>query len=360
MPPSIKTQKDKTTMLKLGIIGTGRLGSFHADKIAAHTEAELIGVSDPCESARNSVAQKHGVKAFDLFDDMLPEVDAVVIAAPTYLHYGLGKACLQAGKHVLMEKPMCSSLDESRILVDLAKQRGLVLQVGHVEEFNPAWTAAKKTLRQDLMLGEPLLIDAVRTSGYTFRSTDVGTVFDMMVHDIDLVLSLVSSDVVSVDAIGFHIIGGPNEDVAHARMHFDNGCAANLFSSRVADKAERKMRISTSSATITVDFATRTTTCHRAGGEVLEGKFAPNRVLPDSVPLLTPTFMQDAFSLSTETHDAVDALAAELDDFVVSVQTGKVPRVSGVRALEAVLVAEAIVRCISKSGVDRHHTRRAA
>jgi len=347
-------------MLKLGIIGTGRLGSFHADKVAAHPEAELAGVVDPNDAARHSVAQKHGVRAFGSFDEMLPAVDAVIIASPTYLHYALGRACLQAGKHVLMEKPMCASLAEGRKLVELARQNGLVLQVGHVEEFNPAWTAAKKSLRNDLMIGEPLLIDAVRTSGYTFRSSDIGTVLDMMIHDIDLVISLVASEVFSVDAIGFHVIGGPQEDVAHARIRFDNGCAANLFSSRVADKAERRMRITTATATVSVDFGTRTTTCHRASEAVLQGKFAPNNVLPDSVPLLMPTFMQDAFSLQTETHEAVDALAAELDDFVLSIQTGKSPCVSGSRALTAVSVAETIVRSIVKRSAYGQRTRRAA
>jgi predicted dehydrogenase len=346
-------------MPKIGIIGAGRLGSFHADKVAAHPGVELVGVADPCDIARNNIAKKHGVKAFPSFDEMLPMVDAVIIASPTFLHFGLGEACLQEGKHVLMEKPMTASLSEGRKLVELAKQHKLVLQVGHVEEFNPAWTAAKKALRCDLMAGEPILIDAVRTSGYTFRSTDIGTVFDMMVHDIDLVLSLVASRVFSVDAIGFHIIGGPNEDVAHARLRFENGCAANLFSSRVADKPERKMRITTATATITVDFGTRTTTCHRADETVLQGKFAPNNVLPDSVSLLTPTFMKDAFTLDAETHDAVDALAAELDDFVVSIQSQKVPRVSGNRALEAVSVAETIVRSIARSGMPKQ-IRRAA
>ena len=346
-------------MLKIGIIGAGRLGSFHADKAAAHPSVELVGVADPCVTARSTLARKQNVLAFDSFDEMLPMVDAVVIASPTFLHFGLGSACLEAGKHVLMEKPMCASLAEGRKLVELAKQRGLILQVGHVEEFNPAWGAAKKFIREDLMTGEPILIDAVRTSGYTFRSTDIGTVFDMMIHDIDLVLSLAASHVFSVDAIGFHIIGGPNEDVAHARLRFDNGCAANLFSSRVAEKAERIMRITTATSSVTVDFGTRTTTCHRAGETVLQGKYAPNRVLPDSVSLLTPTFMKDAFTLESTTHDAVDALAAELDDFVLSIQTQKVPRVSGSRALESISVAETIVRSISKSGL-RPQVRRAA
>ena len=347
-------------MLKIGIIGAGRLGSFHADKVLAHPCTELIGIVDPSDRVRNSLAQKHRVQAFDSFDDMLPLVDAIIIASPTFLHFGIGSACLQSGKHVLMEKPMCASLAEGRQLVDIAKQQGLVLQVGHVEEFNPAWTAAKAAIRSDLMSGEPILMDAVRTSGYTFRSTDVGTVFDMMIHDIDLILSLVASSVFSVDAIGFPIIGGPHEDVAHARLRFENGCVANLFSSRVAEKAERTMKITTATATVTIDFGTRTTTCHRADETVLQGKFAPNRVLPDSVSLLIPTFMKDAFTLDTETHDAVDALAAELDDFVLSIQSGKTPRVSGSRALESVSVAETIVRSISKSGLHRQEVRRVA
>ena len=347
-------------MLKIGIIGAGRLGSFHADKAAAHPDVELIGISDTSNTARVKLATKHGVQAFDSFDDMLPLVDAVIIASPTFLHFGHGNICLQAGKHVMIEKPMCASLAEGRKLVELAKQKGLVLQVGHVEEFNPAWAAAKKALRSDLMSGEPMLIDTVRTSGYTFRSTDIGAVFDMMIHDLDLVLSLVASRVFSVDAIGFHIVGGPNEDTAHARIRFDNGCAANLFTSRVAEKAERKMQITTATATVAVDFGTRTTTCHRADETVLQGKFAPNNMLPDSVSLLTPTFMKDAFTLETHVHDAVDALAAELDDFVLSIQTQKVPRVSGSRALESISVAETIVRSISKSGSQWQRVRRVA
>jgi predicted dehydrogenase len=346
-------------MLKLGIIGAGRLGSFHTGKAAAHSGVKLVGIADPNDTARRMLAEKYGVQSFTSFDEMLPMIDAAVIASPTFLHYGLGSACLEAGKHVLMEKPMCGSLHEGRNLVELAKRQGLVLQVGHVEEFNPAWGTAKKAIRSDLMNGEPVLIDAVRTSGYTFRSTDIGTVFDMMIHDIDLVLSLTASHVFAVDAVGFHIIGGPHEDVAHARLRFDNGCVANLFSSRVAEKAERIMQITTATATVTVDFGTRTTACHRANEMVLQGKFAPNRVLPDSAALMAPTFMKDAFSAETQTHEAVDALAAELDDFVNAIETKRSPRVSGVRALEAISVAETIVRSISKADSQRQ-VRRAA
>ena len=347
-------------MLKIGIIGAGRLGSFHADKAVQHPLVQLAGVTDPCESARTRLAQKHRIPAFNVLEEMLPTVDAVIIASPTVHHFSLGNECLLAGKHVLMEKPMCATLAESRTLVELAKQRRLVLQVGHVEEFNPAWTAAKQLFREDIRNGEPIIIDAVRASGYTFRSTDVGSVFDMMIHDIDLVLSLAASRVYSVDAVGFHVIGGQHEDVAHARLRFENGWTANLFSSRVAEKAERTMQITTATASIKVDFATRTTSCHRANEMVLQHKFAPQNISANSIHLLAPTFMADAFSLDVQTHDVVDALAAELDDFVQSIQFGTVPRVSGSRALEAISVAETIVRTVSKTGTRQKSIRRAA
>ncbi|GHT12864.1 NADH-dependent dehydrogenase [Planctomycetales bacterium] len=340
-------------MLKLGIIGTGRLGSFHAEKAQANPNVELVGVADSSITARQKIAKKLGVQAFASFDDMLPEVDAVVIASPTFLHYSIGSVALLAGKHVLMEKPMCSNLREARKLVATAQKQRVVLQVGHVEEFNPAWQTAKKELATERQESMPLLINAVRTSGYTFRSTDVGTVFDMMIHDIDLVLSLTSSHVFGVDAIGFHTIGERNEDTVHARLRFDNGSVANLFSSRVAQVPQREMHITSALGTVSIDFGKRTTATHRPNSLILKGDYAPNRILPDTVSLIAPNFMKESFAAQTFEHPAVDALAEELNDFVSSIEQNKVPRVSGSRALEAVSVAETIVHSIGKPHVRR-------
>ncbi len=334
-------------MIKLGIIGAGRLGSFHADKAAAHASVGFVGVADPSEAARNQVAAKHGVQAFATLDELLPAVDAVVIAAPTFLHYKLGMPCLRQGKHVLMEKPMCASWNEAQHLVDAAERSHAVLMVGHTEEFNPAWAAAQDLLG-DVRQGLPALIRAERTSGYSFRSTDVGTVFDMMIHDIDLVLSTVPSRVYSVDAVGFNVIGGPHEDTADVRIRFENGTIANLFSSRVASSVSRNMIVTMPGGTVAIDFGARTATAYQPGEEVSRGDYAPEKMMPQQVAELAPVFMQQNFATHTIGNDAVDALAAEMDDFVHAIESGRPPRVSGRRALASVALAEKIVESIQK------------
>jgi len=336
-------------MLKLGIIGTGRLGSFHADKAAAHPDVELVAVWDPVESSRKALAAKHNVAGCATLDELFPLVDAVVIAAPTFAHHGLGIRCLLQHKHVLMEKPMCTSTDEAEVLVHAALKAKVVFQVGHVEAFNPAWAAAEPMLEK-IRSGQPVLIDAVRCSGYTFRSTDVGTVFDMMIHDLDLVLSVVPSPVQSVEAVGFNVIGGPYEDIANARIRFENGSVANFFSSRVAPQVERTMRLTTSEATATIDFGSRTASFLRPDAAVLQGTFTPARVSFEEAAKLAPTFMREHFTTEELPNDAVDALALEMDDFVRAVRTGSAPKVSGSRAVAAVVVAENIVKRIADDG----------
>lgn len=339
-------------MFRLGIIGAGRLGSFHADKAAAHAGVDFVAVMDPVEAARKSLADKHGVKACKTLDDLISRVDAVVIAAPTFLHTQLGLPCLQQGRHVLMEKPMCSSWSDAQRMVAAAKRANVVFQVGHVEEFNPAWQAAQSSLAE-ARDGIPVLIDAVRTSGYTFRSTDVGTVFDMMIHDIDLILSLIPSRVLAVDAVGFNVLGGPHEDTADVRLRFENGTVANLYSSRVAEKPERVMRITMSSQTTTIDFGARTATTRRPSDRVSQGEFAPDNISPADIAALAPTFMLEQFESVEIQNDAVDALSREMDDFVQSISTGAPSRVSGERALSAVAVAEMIVESIRR-GMPLH------
>ncbi len=335
-------------MIKLGIIGAGRLGSFHADKAAANESVELVCVMDTSEAARNAMAEKHGIRACAAVEELLPMVDAVVIAAPTVLHYELGMPCLRQGKHVLMEKPMCASWEEAQNLVEAAERSHAVLMVGHTEEFNPAWVAAQDSLR-DVRQGQPALIRAERTSGYTFRSTDVGTVFDMMIHDIDLVLSVVPSRVYSVDAIGFNVIGGPHEDSASVCVRFENGTIAYLYASRVAPAAVRRMSVTMPFGTTTIDFGARTAKYQRPGEAVRQGEFAPNRISPRQATELAPTFMQRHFEMQETQNDAVDALAEEMVDFVKAIESGHSPRVSGRRALAAVALAEKIVESIKKA-----------
>jgi len=338
-------------MLNLGIIGTGRLGSFHADKAAKHSGIQLVGVADPCEMRRKELAAKHGIADYAQVAELLRQVDAVVIAAPTQFHHALGKEALETGVHVLMEKPLAISEQEAKELVQLAEDRKLVLQVGHVEQFNPAWELALPVL-EAIRSGSRAIISAERTSGYTFRSTDIGVVHDLMVHDLDLALSVVLSPIRSIEATGFHVIGGNHEDIAHAWIRFENGTIVEIRSSRVGSEAKRKMRIQTDHLSAEIDFASRETTIIQASDAVVQGKFSP-AFLGDADPTeLAKTFMSEQFSSTKTVREATDALVLEMDDFVQAIQNGHSPQVPGSRALKAVAVADAIVKIITLRNDD--------
>jgi len=213
--------------LRLAVIGAGRLGGFHAQKAAANPDVELVAVVDPVPAARNRVAAECHTRALADYRGLVGAIDAAIVAAPTRLHHRIGMDLAGEGVHLLVEKPLCSRLAEAEELVERAEKQGVVLQVGHVERFNPAFAAAAP------YLVEPKYIEAVRASGFTFRSTDVGVVLDLMIHDIDLVLSLVGSPVQRVEAMGVSVLGG-HEDAANARIQFASGCVATLSASRVS------------------------------------------------------------------------------------------------------------------------------
>ncbi|MCL2303826.1 MAG: Gfo/Idh/MocA family oxidoreductase [Planctomycetaceae bacterium] len=336
-------------MLKLGVIGAGRLGSFHADKAAKHSGVQFVGISDSCEERRKELAVKHGIADYASSTELLRHVDAVVIAAPTQFHHSLGKEALEAGVHVLMEKPLAVSEWEAQELVQLAGDRKRVLQVGHVEQFNPAWKLAQPVLKA-VQSGVRAMITAERTSGYTFRSTDIGVVHDLMVHDLDLILSVVPSPIRLIEATGFHVIGstmqGGHEDVAHAWIHFENGTVAQIRASRVDSEARRTMRIQTAHLSAEMDFAARETRIIRATDAVVNGEFSPTSLGGTDPTNLAKTFMSEQFPCTKTAGEAVDALVLELDDFVQAIQTERSPQVSGARALHAVATADAIVKRI--------------
>ena len=215
-----------------------------------------------------------------------------------------------------------------------------MLQVGHVERFNPALAAANPHARN------PKYIEAVRASGFTFRSMDVGVVLDLMIHDIDLVLSLVRSPLRSVDALGVAVLGG-HEDVAHARLEFQSGCVANLSASRVSYETARKMQIWSPRAYASIDFGTRTTTLVRPSETVLRGEFHADRLAPDEVEHYKTHLGEEHLPREQQTFDAVDALALELQDFVDSILSARQPRVTGAAGRDALAVAEQILVSIA-------------
>lgn len=325
--------------LRFGVIGAGRLGGFHAQKLAANPQTELAGVADPSEDARNGIADACKTQAYADSAELLAQVDAVIVAAPTIYHHTVGLDCLRRGVHVLMEKPLAPSVREADELVRAAKDNNVVLQVGHVERYNPALATASRHLQ------DPFHIDAVRASGFTFRSTDIGVVLDLMIHDIDVVLSLVDSPVTRVDAMGLSLLGG-HEDVANARIDFANGCFATLSASRVSHTPARRMDVWSRRAFATIDFGARRTELMCPSEALLSGQFQVDSLTPDEVEHYKQHLHDEHLPLSEHTDEAVDALCLEQADFIEAITTGSTPRVTGDDGRNAVAIADSILRAI--------------
>lgn len=255
-------------MLKIGVLGAGHLGKIHIKCIKEIPEFELIGFYDPIAENAEKVSEEYQLKAYSSIDDLLKEVDVVDIVTPTLSHFDCATQALQAGKHTFIEKPVTNTLEEAQALLKLAKSTGLQVQVGHVERFNPAFIAARPHLNQ------PMFIETHRLAQFNPRGLDVPVVLDLMIHDLDIILKAVGSEVVQVSASGVNVVAD-TPDIANARLAFKNGCVANLTTSRIAVKNMRKSRFFQKDAYIAVDFLEKKTEIVRmkeATGE--EGPFS--------------------------------------------------------------------------------------
>lgn len=300
--------------LKMGVAGVGHFGKFHAAKIAASPAADLVAVADSDGERARDVAALYGVSGFADPRDMAGLIDAVTIAVPTKAHFEVAQCFLDAGVHVLLEKPITDNLDDARRLVALAEEKNLVLQIGHL----PRFSGAAEFLRRHL--DNPLFIESLRIAPFKPRGTDVSVVLDLMIHDLDFILSLVRVPIASIDAAGAPVFSD-SEDIANARVKFENGCIANITASRISLKTERQMRIFQSDAYIAVDFDKRKT---RIVGKKNAGPIAG---------------INDV-QMEEESYEEVDELEREIEAFIAAVQGGTPPVVSGqdgLRALEAAL-----------------------
>jgi predicted dehydrogenase len=313
--------------LRVGIVGAGHFGRYHALKVAASGRTMLSGVYDPDLERAKTVGWEAGAKEIG-FDDLLDLSDAVIVAAPAEAHYDLTAQALRADKHVLVEKPIAATLAQADALADLAQERGLVLQVGHLERFSAAYQAMAGRI------SAPLYIEATRIAPFKPRGTDVSVILDLMIHDLDLVLALVDSEIESVDAVGAPV-SSPHEDIANARLRFHNGAVAVITASRISPRTERRMRIFAQNSYMAADFAARKLTV--IARCPVDGRL-PAGQLP--VPGLLGFGIED---VSWEDHDS---LAAEHAAFVASVLDGApvlVDAAVGRRALAAALaVGESI------------------
>ena len=239
-------------MLKVGILGVGHLGKFHVNNWKEIEGVELIGFFDPNEESAQNVILQYNLKRFNTAEDLITAADAVEIIAPTTAHFELCKAAIIKGKHVFVEKPLANTMEEAKELVKLAKEANIKFQVGHVERFNPAFLALKSYPL------EPMFIEVHRLAQFNPRGTDVSVILDLMIHDIDIILSLVKSNVKTISANGVAVMSD-TPDIANVRIEFDNGCVANLTSSRISMKKMRKMRLFQKDAYIGIDFLDKKT-----------------------------------------------------------------------------------------------------
>jgi predicted dehydrogenase len=331
--------------LTVAVVGAGRLGGFHAQKLAAMPDVSLAAVADPVAEQRNRVAAECRTTAVADYHELLNWVDAVVIAAPTCLHHGIGLTFLERGIHVLMEKPLCITAAHADDLLAAARQHGAVLQVGHVERFNPAFAAALPHLRH------AKYVEMVRSGPFSFRSTDVGVVLDLMIHDLDLVLSMNRCPVRRVEAMGLSVLGD-HEDVAHARLEFENGCVASLNACRVSYDAVRRMQAWSLRGFVGVDFATRSATIVSASDALLARDFHLDALGGEQLDHCKKHLMEEHLPRQQLSFEAVDALQLELADFVESIRTARSPRVSGQHGRDAVAVAEQILGEIERHAWD--------
>lgn len=326
--------------LKVAVIGAGHLGRIHAKLLSAMHDVELVGVADPVASARQQVAHDCGSQPFAEHRSLIGQVEAAIVAVPTRLHHEIGLEFLRRGIHVLMEKPLATTGQQAHELVDAARRQGAILQVGHVERFNPALQAAMPHL------GGARFIEAVRAGSFSFRSTDIGVVLDLMIHDLDVVLSLVRSPLKSTSALGLSVLGR-HEDVAHARLEFENGCVANLSASRVSPTARREMQVWTDFGFCAVDFAARKTSVVRPSEALLCGELDVETLSPEAKTKLQQNLPTEHLRLEPLVVEERNAIADEQSDFVHSIRSQRAPRVDGEQGRAALAVAERILEQIA-------------
>ncbi|HSV11308.1 MAG TPA: Gfo/Idh/MocA family oxidoreductase [Hanamia sp.] len=322
-------------MLKVGVFGVGHLGKFHLNNWKEIEGVKLMGFFDPSDSNANEVKKEYGLKRFKKADDLIEACDAIDIVAPTTEHFELCKKAILKSKHVFVEKPLCNTMEEAKEIVKLAKEANIKFQVGHVERFNPALLAAKE---HELA---PMFIEVHRLSQFNPRGTDVSVILDLMIHDIDIILSLVKSDVKNVFANGVNVLSD-TPDIANVRIEFDNGCVANLTSSRISMKKMRKMRLFQKDSYVGIDFLDKKT-------EIIKYK-SPEDKNVFSFDIDT-NHGKKTIAIAAPVVKENNAIKMELESFVTAINNNKTTVVSEVDGFRAMEVAHLILDKINRNQI---------
>lgn len=324
-------------MLKVGVVGVGHLGKFHLNNWLEINNVEVVGFVDPNDEVATEVAEKYKLKRFFDVDEFLQLCDAIDIVTPTNFHYEWCERAIKQGKHVFVEKPFAHTMDEARQLVKLAKESNIKLQVGHVERFNPAFLALKEVSLN------PMFIEVHRLAQFNPRGTEVSVILDLMIHDIDIILSIVKSDVKKISASGVAVMT-ETPDIANVRIEFDNGCVANLTSSRISMKKMRKMRIFQKDAYIGIDFLDKKT-------EIIKLK-EPRDKDVFSFDIATPSGNK-TIAIANPPVPQVNAIKKELEEFRDAILNNTQPIVNEIDGLKAMDVAHQILEKIGNNRISR-------
>ncbi len=338
---------------KIAVAGAGRMGKLHARILSEMSNVKLVCVIDSNPATAKAVASQRNCEALTDVAGAVDKVDAAIIAVPTVSHFEIARPFVEAGKAVLIEKPLTDSVEEGEKLLALAEKTGASVQVGHTERFNPAVVAMQKYAIR------PKFIEAHRISPFTFRSADVGVVLDMMIHDIDLVLMLAGSEVVHIDAVGVNVIGD-NEDICNARLRFANGCVANITASRLAIKTERKMRIFSEEAYLSVDYAKKVGIVIQKNNNLDLINMARELDVDDLAELAGSVDYKELLKFEELViDDSIEPLRRQAEAFLNTVVNGAKPVCSAAEGLAAVRVAHGIVEALKAHKWDGSNSSRA-
>ncbi|MEQ1826186.1 MAG: Gfo/Idh/MocA family oxidoreductase [Pirellula sp.] len=326
---------------RIGVIGGGHLGRIHAKLAASNPDCNLVGVADPSSDSRHLVESQLGLNTISEFRDWLGDIDGAIIAAPTFLHHEIGLWCLRHDIHLFVEKPIASSLRQANELVQLANAHNRTLQVGHVERFNPAWREATDQLSESKVH----YIEASREGTYTGRSTDIGVVMDLMIHDIDLILSAIDSPIESVQAYGWSVLG-EHEDFAVAMLKFRSGALAHLRASRISPISKRFMQIYSECGSMDIDFAAGTvlsTVLHR---DVAMGNRRADQLSYELRAKVKDSLFQDWLCKTETKPPSVNAIQQEQEEFISAIRESRPVTVGGTQACNALELASRILEQI--------------
>lgn len=318
--------------LKVGVFGTGHLGKFHLNNWKEIPDVELVGFYDPDEATAKEIAQKYKLKNFTTPEALVDKIDIADVVAPTNHHFGLCELAIKKGRHVFVEKPLANTLEEARRLIEMTREANVKVQVGHVERFNPAFVAARN---MDL---HPMFIEVHRLAQFNPRGTEVSVILDLMIHDLDIILSIVKSDVKHISASGVCVLTD-TPDIANVRIEFNNGCVANLTASRISMKKMRKMRLFQKDAYVGIDFLEKKTEIIKMKEESDKDAF--------SFDIDTPKGEKKTIAIANPKVQDSNAIKDELTAFTEAIKQNKPTAVSEIDGYLAMEVAHKILTKIN-------------